>query len=289
MSYYRLLGLDREPFSTSPDPSFFYLSRVHRAALFRLRTAIELKRGLSLVAGDIGTGKTTLARRLSQILYDDPQVDFHPILNPMHHQEEEFLKTLLATFGLPVEEAAAGPVPCLHAIEKYLFQKGLEEGKKVVLLIDEAQQLSRGCIEVLRALLNYETNDFKLLQVILVGQMEMLARFQDPRNFWDRACLKFIIPPLDMRQTGEMIEYRLRQAVCSPMEGRLFSGIFGRSLFPSDAVRSIDQQTGGYPRRITMLCHDALEYLVMMDRHQVDGKVIREVTRQRESLLVCVQ
>lgn len=275
MSYYRMLCLDCEPFSTSPDPAFFYLSRVHRAALFRLRVALELKRGLSVVAGDIGTGKTTLARRLSQILYEDPRVDFHPILNPMHHDDEEFLKTLMTSFGLSAGPSPSGSIDCLHAIEKYLFRKGLEEGKITVLLIDEAQQLSRRALEILRALLNYETNEFKLLQVILVGQMELLPRLYEVPNFWDRICLKLVIPPLDEKETREMIDYRLRQAA--------YRGT--HPLFTSEAQRMIYGAAKGYPRRVTMICHDALEYLVMMNKNQVDGRVVREISRNQRVVL----
>ena len=279
MSYYRLLGLACEPFSTSPDPAFLYLSPIHRAALFRLRIAIELKRGLSLVIGDIGTGKTTLARKLSQIFYEDARFDFHVILNPMHHHKDEFLKILTTIFHLGMEEESINPVECLHGLEKYLFQKGVEEGKTVVLLVDEAQQLSRQALEILRALLNYETNEHKLLQVILFGQVELGTKLLETPNFWDRICLKLSIPPLHERQTFEMIEYRLTQA---RYHGR-------HPLFTADAVSEIYRKTQGYPRRITMLCHDALEFCVMTDRKQVDRRVIREVTKQQNELIEAIK
>jgi general secretion pathway protein A len=273
MSYYRLLGLDREPFSTSPDPAFFFLSPVHGSALFRLRIAIELKRGLSIVIGDIGTGKTTLTRRLSQILYEDPRLDFHAILNPIHQTHEDFLKNLLRTFH--IEEPLSGSVDCLQAIEKYLFQKAVEEKKTVVLLIDEAQQLTESCLEILRALLNYETNEFKLLQVILTGQRELVPKLQAVPNFWDRISTKINISPLSEDATREMIEYRLRQASYTKHQ----------PLFTNDAIRQIFKMTQGLPRRTTMICHDALEYLIMNDLKQVDGRVIREITLKEQTLV----
>ncbi|MSR77443.1 MAG: transposase [Candidatus Omnitrophica bacterium] len=269
MSYYRLLNLQCEPFSTSPDPHFFYLSRVHRAALFRTRIAIELRRGLSVVAGDIGTGKTTMARKLSQIFSHDPRIDFHAILNPMDQQNDQFLRTLLNTFHIPMDELSGGPVNCLHAIEKYLFQKGLKEKKTVVLLIDEAQLLSHQSLEILRALLNYETNEFKLLQLILNGQLELIPRLQEVPNFWDRISLKLLIPPLDEQETLEMIHYRLHQAQYP----------VGYPLFSEGALKMIYQKSQGYPRRVNVLCHDALEYLVMMGLTQVDEQVIYAVSR----------
>lgn len=278
MSYYRLLGMEKEPFSTSPDPQFLYLSRPHHAALYRLRIALELRRGLSVVAGDIGTGKTTLARRLSQILFEDSRFEFHPILNPMRADNEEFLRMLVSAFGLTQEISRWETVDCLAAIEKYLFQKGVEEKKTVVLLIDEAQQLSREALEVLRALLNYETNEFKLLQVILFGQMELVAKVLEVPNFWDRVSLKITLPPLDERQTREMIDFRMTQAGLGETT----------ELFTSDAYRSIFRKTYGYPRRITMLCHNALEYLVMMDEQRVSRQVVEKVSTMDQQLLAAV-
>jgi general secretion pathway protein A len=273
MSYYRLFGLEKEPFSTSPDPAFFYLSRMHGAALFRLRTAVELKRGLSLVAGDIGTGKTTLARRLSQIFYEDPRIDFHAILNPLHHNDQEFLRNLLEAFHIHYE-GDSGSVDCLQSIERYLFKKGVEEKKTVVLLIDEAQQLSHGSLEILRLLLNYETNEHKLLQLILVGQLELIPKLQEVPNFWDRISLKLQITPLDELAMREMVDYRLRQANYSRQQ----------PLFSSRALRIIYKKTEGFPRKVNLLCHDALEYLIMSGKHQVDAWVIQQVCREQNVL-----
>lgn len=274
MSYYRLLGLDREPFSTSPDPAFFYLSRIHASALFRLRTTVELKRGLSIVVGDVGTGKTTLARRLSQIFYEDPRLDFHVILNPMHPNEHDFLKNLLSAFHIDCENIN-GTVDCLERIERYLYKKGVEEKKTVVLLIDEAQQLTQSSLEVLRLLLNYETNEYKLLQLILVGQMELVPKLHQIPNFWDRISLKILIPPLDEIGMREMILFRLKQAHYS----------LPAPLFTNKALKLIYKKTKGFPRKVTLLCHDALEYLIMGGKYQVDEEMIR-LASQSEALLV---
>ena len=277
MSYYRLLGLDCEPFSTSPDPAFFYLSQVHAAALFRLRTVVELKRGLSLVVGDIGTGKTTLARRLSQIFYEDPRIDFHVILNPLHGNDQEFLRNLLSAFHIDFD-AARGSVDCLQAIEQYLFRKGVEQKKTVVLLIDEAQQLSHSALEVLRLLLNYETNEHKLLQLMLVGQRELIPKVREAANLWDRVCLKVMISPLGESGMRAMIDYRLKQAH--------FEG--SEALFAASALRMIYKKTGGFPRKVTLLCHDALEYLIMNGERQVDEDIVRRVSATAEKFLAVV-
>lgn len=265
MSYYRLLGLEREPFSTSPDPGFFYRSREHAAALARVEIVVRLKRGLSLVLGDVGTGKTTLTRTLLQSLAEEKDFNLHMILDPAFKSEFQFLSTLVKMFGL--HAGFHSGLDYKEAIEKHLFQKGVEEDKTTVLLIDEGQKLSGVTLEVLRSLLNYETNDFKLLQVVILAQMEFLPRVSRLKNFLDRAALKYILNPLDEKETRELIEFRLRQAGFN----------HGRRLFTEGAVRKIYDHSKGYPRRIAMLCHNALESLVMRDEPIVNEAVVEGI------------
>ena len=163
MSYYKLLGLNDEPFSTSPDPSFFFLSSQHKAALTRLRIALNLKRGLSIIVGDVGTGKTTLSRKLSQLLKEEPDVCFFMILNPYFRTQKQFLSRLVALFHAPIDPRKTSGLDCIEAIEQFLYKTGVQEKKRVVLLIDEAQLLPQYVLEILRILLNYETNEFKIL------------------------------------------------------------------------------------------------------------------------------
>ena len=273
MSYYKLLGLYREPFSTSPDPQFFFLSAAHRAALYRLRIAVKLQRGLCLVLGDVGTGKTTLSRRLAQLLPQDGPIDLHIILNPYFESDQQFLLALLEAFHL---ETPAEPPPIrqmLAAIERYLFGQVVEEGRIVTLLIDEAQRLSPSNLELLRALLNYETHDTKLLQLILMAQMEFLPMVRGIRNLWDRISLKYVLNPLDEHETKELVAFRLAQAGFTDRE----------PLFTEEAIRAIYDATQGYPRRIALLCHDALERLVMDHQPTVSVELIRTlVSRERE-------
>lgn len=265
MSYFKVLGLEREPFSTSPDPAFFYRSSSHNSALQRLEIAVRLKRGLSLILGDVGTGKTTLARTLFQAFEGEDDFIFHMILDPTPRSEFQFLETLVRMFHVMPEFRST--LDYKDAIEKYLFQKGVDEGKTIVLLIDEGQKLSPSLLEILRVLLNYETNEYKLLQLVILGQMELLPRISKIRNVIDRASLKYIINPLDEVETKEMIEFRLRQAGCNSYP----------SLFTDGAVREIFNFTQGYPRRIAILCHNSLEMLVMRDEAVVDEKIVRDL------------
>lgn len=265
MSYYKILGLHDEPFSTSPDPSYFFLSSQHKAALTRLRIALNLKRGLSIIVGDVGTGKTTLSRKLSQILNEEQDVCFYMILNPYFRTQKQFLSRLVSLFHAPMDPKKNSGLDCIEAVEQFLYKTGVQEKKRVVLLIDEAQLLPHYVLEILRILLNYETNEFKILQLVLVGQMEMVPVLSKMPNFWDRIALKCVINPLNLAETHEMINFRLLQA-----------GYHGEGLFTSEAIRLIHHHSQGYPRKMSILCHNLLEMLVMKDRTVVDESLVRE-------------
>lgn len=268
MSYYKTLGLEKEPFSTSPDPEFFYHSNSHNTALKRLEIAIRLRRGLCLILGDVGTGKTTLSRTLLQAFKDEEDFIFHMVLDPSYKSEFQFLLSLVKMFN--ITPPFKSTLDFKEALEKYLFQKGVEENKTIVLLIDEGQKLTPENLEVLRMLLNYETNEYKLLQLIIMSQVELLPRVKRIRNFMDRVALKYSINPLDEAETKEMIEFRLKQA-----------GLHSHTpLFNDEAIKMIYQYTQGYPRRIAMFCHDALETAVMKDKKNVDSEVVNSLIAQ---------
>jgi len=265
MSYYRILGLHDEPFSTSPDPSYFFLSAQHKAALTRLRIALSLKRGLSIIVGDVGTGKTTLSRKLAQVLREEPDVSFHMILNPYFKTQKQFLTRLVNLFHAPIDPKKTTGLDCIEAVEQFLYKMGVQEKKRIVLLIDEAQLLPDYVLEILRILLNYETNEYKILQLVLVGQMELVPVLSRMPNFWDRIALKCVINPLDLAEAKELIKFRLQQA-----------GFKGERLFEDDAIRLVHQHTKGYPRQMSMMCHNLLETLVMRDHAVVDEALVRE-------------
>lgn len=272
MSYFKVLGLEKEPFSTSPDPEFFYHSASHHSALKRLEIAIRLRRGLSLVLGDVGTGKTTLSRTLLEAFRGEDGFVFHMILDPAYKSEYQFLLSLVRMFGISV--LFKSTLDFKEALEKYLFQKGVEENKTIALLIDEGQKLSAENLEVLRTLLNYETNEYKLMQLVIMAQVELLPRIKRIRNFMDRIALKYTINPLDEIETKEMVEFRLKKAGYN----------YQNSLFTDEAIKLIYQQTQGYPRRIALLCHDALEAIVMKESSVVDAEIIEGLIIQEASV-----
>ena len=270
MSYYRLLGLDREPFSTSPDPAFFYQSEKHRSILANLLIEFRLKRGLSVVLGDVGTGKTTLARKLIQMLKEREGFLFHIVLDPTYPSEDLFFSSLIRTLGIGVAVPSPTLIDYRELLEQYLFHKSIADGQTVVLIIDEAHKLNALSLEALRILLNYETNEAKLLQLVLLGQLELLPVLRVMPNLADRISLKCQLKPLDMAETQELIRFRLREA------GYRSSA----PLFLDEAVVLIHELGEGYPRRMAMLCHRALRELVIRRTRAVDRAMIEALLHE---------
>ncbi|MFC1632225.1 ExeA family protein [Candidatus Omnitrophota bacterium] len=266
MSYYKVLGLDKEPFSTSPDPNFFYQSAEHKAALTNILIDIRLKRGLSIVLGEVGTGKTTLSRKLFQMVRWRPKINIYMILDPSFDSEELFLQALARTFGLDIT-LAANILDLKEEIKRFLFRRASDQQEIVVLLIDEAQKLKSLSLEVLRTLLNYETNEFKLLQLVLLGQTELIPRLTNTKNLMDRVSFKYNLGPLNEQETKAMINFRLAQAGYLGLE----------PLFLEKTLKKIHEHTQGFPRRVAMLSHLALKYIVMNNKPFVDNKVIAQI------------
>ncbi len=271
MSYYEILDLKKEPFSSSPDPVFLYRSQAHNSCLKRLEIAIRLKRGLSLILGDVGTGKTTLSRTLLQEFSNDNNFIFHMMLDPRYNSEFQFLEGLVKMFGIKPDARTTHDYK--EEIEKYLFKKGVDENRTIILLIDEGQKLTSNFLETLRTLLNYETNEYKLLQLVIMSQMELLPKIKKIKNFYDRIILKYIINPFDENETKEMINFRLKQAGLSP----------DRQLFSPESIKLIFEHSQGYPRKIAILCHNALEELIMTQKEIIDEDIISKVI-EREAI-----
>ena len=272
MSYFKILGFEKEPFSTSPDPEFFYSSREHERAFTNLLIELRLKRGLSVVLGDVGTGKTTLSRKLVQELKSRGDCLFHMVMDPSFESKTHFMLSLMRNFGAAPERMPAEPTVAQlrDALEHFLFQKGVVEDRTVILIIDEAQKLDPVTLEELRLLLNYETNQFKLLQLVLLGQTELLSTIRGIPNFFDRISYKTTLEPLDYEETKELIHFRVAQAgYHSKMD-----------LFLEDALQEIYQYTRGYPRQLTMFCHRALKEMLMRNKFVVDRQVVREIIEE---------
>ncbi|MFC1667327.1 ExeA family protein [Candidatus Omnitrophota bacterium] len=272
MSYFKVLAFEKEPFSTSPDPEFFYLSKEHEAALTNTLIELRLKRGLSVILGDVGTGKTSLSRKLIQELKERDDFVLHIILDPSFENEGALLTSLARNFEISNigNNGISSLLDIRESLERFLFQKGVTENKTVTLIIDEAQKLSESSLEILRVFLNYETNEFKLLQVVLLGQLELHFKIMNIPNFFDRISFKYTLNPLGFDETKEMIEFRLHQAGYKT----------NIKLFLDGAIREIYQYSRGYPRQVTMLCHKALKSLVLKNKFVVDAALIRQIIEE---------
>lgn len=266
MEYYKLLQLKREPFSNSPDPDYFFQSQQHHSCLQKLELALRLKRGLNVVMGDVGTGKTTLCREIIRKFEQEPEFETHLILDPSFSSTTEILSLLHAMICEDSPGSTLSEMALKEKIKQTLFQKGVDQGRTVVLIIDEGQKISSTCLEILRELLNYETNKFKLLQIIIFAQKEFSNVLADHANFADRINLLHQLKPLDFADTRNMIQHRLKLSSTTAKP---------RHLFTLPALWAIYRATNGYPRKIVHLCHQSVLAMIIQNRTRAGWALIR--------------
>jgi general secretion pathway protein A len=275
MDYYRLLDFYTEPFSNSPDPEFFFGSSSHMDCLQKLEISIRLKRGLCVVMGEVGAGKTTICRKLIRGLKDDPDIEAHLILDPSFMSSLEMLGSLNRMMRKPGPSERA---PCSEAgykelIKNHLFQKVVKEEKNVVLIVDEGQKISPSCLEVLRELLNFETNESKLLQIIIFAQNEFQHILARHTNFADRVNLFCHVSPLSFQETRALIRYRIEKATDYKSSRRP-----GISL-TTRAYKKIYLITRGHPRKIINLCHRLLLLLIVTNKQKVTASMVEKAAQ----------
>ncbi len=270
MEYYKLLNFNREPFSNSPDPELFFRSARHAECMQKLEIAIRLRRGLCVVCGEVGTGKTTICRHLIRSMAGDDTLEIHMILDPSFESSLEMLGTLNAMFnGKDRADACSTSGRHKEMIKDYLFRTGVDQGKTIILVVDEGQKLSSAGVEILRELLNYETNDQKLLQIIIFAQNEINQVLEEHPNFADRVGLFHRLLPLTAGDTALFIKYRLER---SGSGDRHKPNI----VFSRGATRLVHIMTGGYPRKIINLCHNILLVLIIRGKFRVTPSIVRE-------------
>ncbi|MGA1869253.1 MAG: ExeA family protein [bacterium] len=273
MEYFEIFGLKKEPFSLSPDPDFFYHSIHYRECLQRIEISIRLRRGLNLILGNMGTGKTTISRVLINLFKNEKErFLFFLILDPSFRTEYQFLTALIQIFGISPEGKSTFIYK--EAIQNFLFKKGVEENKIIILLIDEGQKLTSPQIEILRNLLNFETNKYKLLQLIILAQLEFLDIIGEHKNFIDRVNFSYTIKPLTLNEAKSVILYRLKKAGLPPEQ----------NFFTDEAIRLIHILSGGYPRKIINLCHHSLISMHARGKEYVDLDIVQAL--QKEQLAI---
>jgi general secretion pathway protein A len=272
MSYYQALGLEREPFSNSPDPDLLYRAPSHLECLQHMEIAVRLRRGLNVVLGEVGTGKTTLGRELVRLLSDDEGIEVHFIDDPYHATPEDFLLALARLFGLDPEPLGRDAGLLREALKSELVRRGEDEGRIVVLIVDEGQKITPPCLELLRELLNFETNTHKLLQIVIFAQNEFEGMLAARPNLEDRVNFRYRLRPLNRAQTRGMIEKRL--ALCAP-DGR------APAIFTPLALRRIYRLTRGYPRKIVRLCHLSMLQAVGSCRQRIGWGLVGRAARDQ--------
>jgi general secretion pathway protein A len=250
--YERYYGFTEKPFSLTPDPKFLYRSPSHANAFELLRYAIRRREGFVVVTGDIGTGKTTLCRALLEDI--DRNTFTALVLNPFM-SEEDLLRRILQDFGVisreDVKRGALAQVTKQELIDAlYEFLLGLIPLKaSAVLIIDEAQNLPVSVLEQIRILSNLETDKEKLLQIILVGQLNLVPLLRSPemRQLDQRVSIRYQLDPLDEEGVASYVAHRLTVA-----------GSSGAVHFSRKAVEKIHRLSGGIPRLINLICDRAL-------------------------------
>ncbi len=262
-------GLVDEPYSASPNPRYLYISPTHNLALEKTKWTIAAKRGLALCFGAVGTGKTTLARELAQRLEDEPSVSYVLITNPNFPTPNQLLRAINQEFGVP--QTSKNYLDLLNIFKNYLMEQTLKEGKSLVLIIDEAQTLKGSLLELLRQLMNYESNDQKFLQVVLFAQEEFRARLHHPRyrNLVNRAAMSSSLDNLSLSDTTAMLRHRWLVA-----GGKDFP-------FTEAAVELIYTHSQGIPRTQVILADNALLAAFLMGQQTIDEELIRQVVADR--------
>jgi len=262
-AFYRL---DRLPFENTPDPRFFYASEQHREALAAIEYTIRLRKGIVLVTGDIGSGKTTVGRTMLQ------RCGNHATIVQLLHGHQtggELIKHILRALDVTVDDRD-DHTRLLERLNHHLLEQN-RRGRPVVLFIDEAQTLSDHALEELRLISNFDTDTAKLLQLILVGQPELRDRIASPAMspLRQRVVMAKQLRPLSIHDTAGYIAHRIRAASADPNKiGVSFAG---------DAIQTLYQFTRGVPRLVNVVCDNCLLVGYVREARRITPAMVNQV------------
>jgi general secretion pathway protein A len=264
--YLEFYGLTEPPFSITPNPRFIFYSARHREAFNHMVYGIRERKGFVQLTGEVGAGKTTLCRALLDELGNNCSTAL--ILNPVL-DDEELVKAVALEFGLDVK--GLNRLEILGRINQFLLAEAAKD-RDVVLLIDEAQNLSNASLEQVRLLSNLETNDRKLLQIVLMGQPELRDRLEDYslRQLRQRITIRYHLTPLSRNEISQYVQHRLT-----------VSGGRGVPMFTGPALWRVYSYSKGIPRLVNALCDKCLLAGYVRQSVQIDfqtvGRAIREL------------
>ncbi len=268
--YLNFFSLSFAPFDLLPDARFLYLGKNHDAALTSLRYGIETGAGFIVITGEIGTGKTTLIR---SILNNLPQQYVVGLITNTHPDFGSMLEWVLLSFSLEYKNMSE--MERYESLTDHLIQH-YAKGRKVVLVIDEAQNLDVDSLEKLRVISNLNADHHRVLQVILAGQPELLDNLRQPslRQFAQRVAVGFQIKPLTLEDTGNYIQHRLAVAGND------------QRIFTPGAVKIVHRHSGGVPRLINIICHNALVLAYADQKSQVDHRAMESTIKVTRDIAV---
>lgn len=265
--YLEFYGLTEPPFAITPNPRFLFLSPKHREALNHLLYGIRERKGFVQLTGEVGAGKTTLCRALLDQLGDTVATAL--ILNPAL-DADQLMKAIAMEYGLTIE--GTDRLESLKVLNEYLLWLA-EQGRDAILIIDEAQDLTDELLEQVRLLSNLETDDRKLIQIILMGQPELRDRLNDHRlrQLRQRITVRYHLSALNRAEILEYIHHRL-----------LTAGARQLPEFTGPALRRILGYTKGVPRLINALCDKALLAGFVRQTYRIDYRIIGRAIRELE-------
>jgi general secretion pathway protein A len=264
--YYQLR---ENPFNATADPEFFFSSKTHSEAVANLVYGIEQRKGILVVTGEIGTGKTTLCRKIFKL--STKNIKFALILNP-RCSELQLLQMIVQDLG--IESKSKNKYGLAHALNEFLITESIQ-GNNIVVVIDEAQHLSVKQLEQVRLLSNLETEKDKLLQIILVGQPELYEKLMLPelRQLRQRVAVHFHVQPLEKDDIKQYIHHRISKAVMNPLGPK-------KIVFTDQAIDTIFQYTKGSPRTINILCDRALLAGFVAATNSIDVEIIKNCAKE---------
>ena len=260
----KYFGFNEHPFITSPDPRFLYFSSQVKEALAKCEFMARDRVGPIYMYGPIGSGKTSLVRRLQQKLSADDRYNVKLLISPNLKSSNAFLRLILETFDVKTARSYTGS---LSNFEQFLVQQ-YQDSKVPVLLIDEAQYMNRETLNLIHYLLNFETNTIKLLQIVLVGQEELGAKIIQYRELASR-MFSIAINPMSLDDLKDMIYYRLTVA---GHNGELFED-------SNEAYKTLYTYTKGLPRDAIKVCFELLIELAATGKQIATAKQVEEIAK----------